>query len=289
MLAPSARHEGLLGSVFPAGPRLALLAVSGMLAFAATAPAQENPSGAAVPPPVWGIVNGYVPLADEWPWIARLDLVGIIGAEEGSMECGGILISATVVLTAAHCVTDTFGDLAVPPKNALVTLGRPRLTDESGGEQIRAGHIVVHERYTPIRHDVALLHLARPASAEPARFAGPSTWSGMATAMGWGRTATDDPSSNNLLAVDLPLIGATECEASVGEIEEDLELCAGGQAGDTCFGDSGGGLMVRDRTRGWLLLAITSRGKPQCALPGVPAIYAWVAGRTLRDWILARI
>lgn len=42
-----------------------------------------------------------------WPWITHLELVG----ETRTTQCGASLITDTLLLSAAHCFTDTQGDV----------------------------------------------------------------------------------------------------------------------------------------------------------------------------------
>ena len=48
------------------------------------------------------IVGGKVSERNEWPWIVSLK----IKSSNGDFTCAGTIISATHVLTAAHCIYD---------------------------------------------------------------------------------------------------------------------------------------------------------------------------------------
>lgn len=231
------------------------------------------------------IVNGYTPHPAQWPWMAYLQL--------GDSYCGGTLITPTVVLTAAHCVTKEPGVPSVSAPEIIAAIGRRSLSDPTSGELLGVSQIVIHPRYrikkgSP-RKDVALLQLASPSSYTPAEIGGPKDWGGSATAMGWGDTSENGQSSDALLAVDLPLIGNRGCRGALRkQYVASVMLCAGSNGSDTCQGDSGGPLMVQGGHLGWKLVGVTSFGSG-CGRPGQPGVYAWVAGSKLNKWIAARI
>jgi trypsin len=233
------------------------------------------------------IVYGEPAPPGAWPWMVRLDIHLRTLSEKGWFECGGTLLAPRLVLTAAHCVTDEIGLEAVTTRGAWATLGRRDLGDHQVGEEIRVARIVVHGRYEAFtkENDLALLRLSRSSRQVPAVIGAEDDWGSLARAMGWGRTGTNRPSSELLMAVDLPLVQDEDCGRFFGEFDPDVMLCAGGVRGDTCFGDSGGPLMVPGGPRDWKLIGVTSFGRDECAAPGVPAVYAWVAGDELHGWI----
>lgn len=79
--------------------------------------------------------------------------------------------------------------------------------------------------------------------------------------------------------VDVPLIANDQCESwhSRKGISVHLYpemLCAGYRFGgkDSCKGDSGGPLMVRQKDGRWVLVGLVSAGF-SCGQPGQPGIY----------------
>src|SRR5690606_10830317 len=122
----------------------------------------------------------------------------------------------------------------------------------------------------------------------------------MATVIGWG--LTDKPSYHypvTLREVEVPLVHQLDCDlamsATIGGITDNM-ICAGYppgpgyQAKDSCYGDSGGPLMIRDEAGEWLQAGIVSWGvgsnadnSEHCAQPGYYGVYTRVSRYT--DWI----
>ena len=74
-------------------------------------------------------------------------------------QCGGAIIHAMFILTAAHCVEDSV------LRSLSVVAGAHDLNDYQGSEQVRkVAKIYVHEGYDTVTNDndVALLALTKP-------------------------------------------------------------------------------------------------------------------------------
>ena len=79
--------------------------------------------------------------------------------------------------------------------------------------------------------------------------------------------------------VDVPLVENTQCETwhrkrGIAVVLYPEMMCAGYKTGgkDSCKGDSGGPLMVRQKDGRWVLVGIVSAGF-SCGQPGQPGIY----------------
>lgn len=233
------------------------------------------------------IVGGQEADPGEWPWQVFLDLNG--------SYCGGSILSATWVMTAAHCVDDK------SPGDVHVLAGIHDIdTPDPGHVEVGVSQIVVHPGWkdTPNNNDIALLRLATPV---PARAGGanslPIVYSTLATSAignltgrmstvtGWGtRTfGVYDPPAR-LYEVEVPIVSNEACKTSYPSLTDNM-LCAGLPQGgkDSCQGDSGGPLVVFENSSSkWVQVGIVSFGK-DCALPGFPGVYARVSRYT--NWI----
>lgn len=191
-------------------------------------------------------VGGSDASPNAWPWQISLQY------ESGGSwyhTCGGSLIRADLVLTAAHCV-----DRDV---NFRVALGDHNLNVNEGTEQIIAvSSIEKHANWNPSNvaagNDVALLSLASNASLNnhvqlaslPADGAVLSN-NHPCTIAGWGRTTTGGSLPSILKQAPLSVVDHSTCSTSSywGSTVKNTMVCAGGngaQAG--CNGDSGGPL-----------------------------------------------
>lgn len=199
--------------------------------------------------------------------------------------CGGTLVKANMVVTAAHC-------------SDFVTAGQVQVltgTRNLDGTGVRRNvtRIAIHTGWNPstFDNDVAVWQLSTSATGIP--LATLATTDGTVGAnllvTGWGALTEGGSFPINLRKVSVPLFNRTDCNDANsynGDITARM-LCAGRTSGgiDSCQGDSGGPL-----TRGTgntILTGIVSWGIG-CARPNLPGVYTRVSNTSIRNFIIAQ-
>jgi len=197
-----------------------------------------------------------------------------LSTKDGFQYCGGTLVSADKVVTAAHCS-------AGKDTSEIIVVGGREDKESTEGMESRVRSIWVHPDFTDIRSgaDISVLTLASPMPYDTAALAtpddGPLYRPGVVgVILGWGRTAADGAVSQHLRKASVPLVSDTGCQRAYPSFLPESMVCAGlAQGGiDTCQGDSGGPLTVSG-----VLVGVTSWGEG-CAEPNRPGVYTRVAG-----------
>jgi subtilisin-like proprotein convertase family protein/secreted trypsin-like serine protease len=255
--------------------RIGVAALAGlMLGGIGAAPANATEPDGRIGPQV---VGGSLAQEGEFPWMVRL-----------SMGCGGAMYTQTLILTAAHCVSD----LGTGPNTSVtVTWGAVDLEDPDRTTRT-SDYIHVADGYYGNGKDWALVRVSQPINSPLLKLAtDTSLHNGTFTVAGWGATYEDGPQHRYQLKADVPFISDTQC-ASAGTggyagLIFDEEICAGNWSSggvDTCQGDSGGPMFKRDANNEWVQVGITSWGVG-CARPQKPGVYTEV--RSFADDICA--
>ncbi|KAL0113896.1 hypothetical protein PUN28_011317 [Cardiocondyla obscurior] len=227
-----------------------------------------------------------------YPW-----MVAILTNNNGYVG-GGVLISATHVLTVAHKVASYRGG------DIKVRLGAWDLSAATNNAyppvEISVAKVTANEYYDPVtlRNDVAVLKLSSAApiatslnintaclpTAAPA--AGTSCW-----VTGWGTTAFIGGTMPTILKeVDVLVVNQPQCQTALRTTRlgasfnlDNSFMCAGGQVGkDACTGDGGSPLVCSTNNGPYQVVGLVTWGIG-CASPGVPGVYTSVS--SLSSWI----
>ncbi|KAM4015310.1 trypsin-like [Anomaloglossus baeobatrachus] len=219
------------------------------------------------------IINGYECPRNSQPW-------QVYFTYNGNRWCGGSLITARWIISAAHCYKQ--------PKTLIAHLGEHDTTKEEGGEQ----HIQVEKAYQYfyyneyyIDHDFMMVKLAEPAQlnrhVQPIPIASSCPTEGSwCLVSGWGNLKTSGVQyPNNLQCLDVPVLSTSSCKSSYPNKITNNMFCAGYLEGgkDSCQGDSGGPLICNGE-----LYGVVSWGQG-CAQTGYPGVYTKVC--IYFDWI----
>lgn len=275
-------------------------------------PARAQLPGAVAPLARTSVVGGSSASIAAFPFIAAL-YDPRAGSPAAGFFCGGVIVDATHVATAAHCVVEASGG-SLGPGRVAVLAGSTTLAPVQAGsvtDPVQAS--VFDRRYEPASsdYDVALLRLARPLWSGPtpavngisriaplspdqamaARYGNPNAPSAVTvTAGGWGdvNPAPGERASYpmGLRTARMPLVSDGLCEEQYAFIEQPITsrmICAGGGRThlDTCYGDSGGPLLADSASpprppSDYVLVGLVDFGNG-CAQSGFAGVYTRIA------------
>ncbi|KAG7276221.1 hypothetical protein CRUP_004812 [Coryphaenoides rupestris] len=173
-----------------------------------------------------------------------------VSLNSGYHFCGGSLVSADWVVSAAHCYKS----------RVEVRLGEHNIRLTEGTEQyISSSRVIRHPKYSSynIDNDIMLIKLRQPAAlndyvkavALPTACAPAGT---MCVVSGWGNTMSSTADKNKLQCLDLPILSQQDCSNSYPGMITNSMFCAGYLAGgkDSCQGDSGGPVVCKGELQG---------------------------------------
>ncbi|XP_016972123.1 putative serine protease 42 [Drosophila rhopaloa] len=243
------------------------------------------------------IHNGIEVERGQLPWMAALfEHVG----RDYNFLCGGTLISARTVISAAHCFR--FGSRNLPGERTTVSLGRNSLDFFAPGQTSGVSLLLLHQDYNPNVYtdaDLALLQLT-----ETIHFSDyvkpiclwnenylldlPSGYKSYVA--GWGEDEKGNRNTRLAKMTDTDIITNSECRGNLSEenarfITSHTICASNSKASGPCSGDSGGGLMLQEQDI-WMLRGVVSAGQRMtrgCNLT-LPVIYTDVAKHI--EWLL---
>ena len=199
--------------------------------------------------------------------------------------CGGSIYNENYIITAAHCVLGTSD-----PAKWSVKAGKHDLTiTEAGEATYKVLEIQRHENYKWLtnENDIAIMKVSgrivysndiQPICMPSSETEGSSYVGEIATVTGWGSTKEGGPNWTILQQTTVPVVSNEQCQQAYENKENiiDSMICAGHDNGgtDSCQGDSGGALVLKDESNQgrWTQIGIVSFGFG-CAQAGYPGVY----------------
>ena len=243
------------------------------------------------------VVGGKTAPPGSHPWQVSLGVSWIADGREAHF-CGGTLVDANHIVTAAHCVRGLL------PEDFLVVAGTQTLTRANNRYSVAS--VAWHQAFDrdSFDNDVALVELRDPVpfgkSARAVNLVASIDEESQLVqgkklrVTGWGATAVGGSSVATLRMIDVPYISRDTCNKSYaynGDVHENM-LCAGDPPTvtgtqilqDACQGDSGGPLIANIASGQPVLVGVTSWGKG-CAVPNKYGVYARLS--SYLPWIAA--
>jgi len=231
------------------------------------------------------VVGGFPVDVSESPWTVALSSRDRFGGTRAGQFCGGVAVSPSRVLTAAHCLgEDVLGGPPDSVRDLKVIAGRTNLLSDQG-QEIRVSGTWVNPYHDGVSNsgDFAVLTLAEPLpqasviamapTGDPAYEPGRE-----AAVYGWGDSTGGGDYGHTLRAARVRVLPDALCERAYpgsadGTYLADTMLCAGEEEGgrDACQGDSGGPLVAQGK-----LVGLVSWGSG-CGRAGSPGVYTRVS------------
>ncbi len=251
------------------------------------------------------IVGGSAVTLGSYPWNTALYMQS---SDDYYFNCGGSLIGAEWVVTAAHCVTNQTqtGFDTLKPSQFKLVVGITDLDQKKDSDIFDATGIILHPdfnygAYGETYNDIALIKLNRASSTKTiaplmpdnANYAKEGI---ISRVTGWGMTKPNNPGSvvRHLREVELPIGSEATCQKDAfGKFNPQTMLCAGYEQGgkDSCNGDSGGPLTIYANGE-FRLAGIVSYGDEDCGTKGrsygvyarTSAFVPWISAVTGLSW-----
>ncbi|XP_010600173.1 serine protease 57 [Loxodonta africana] len=237
-------------------------------------------------PGSWGahIIGGHEVAPHSRPYMASVRF-------EGQHHCGGFLLRAQWVVSAAHCFSNR------DPVDGLVVLGAHDLRIPEPTQQVFSiKEAFRHPDYQLSSHanDICLLKLNGSAVLGsdvgllklPRRGAGLPKAEARCRVAGWGFTSDFQDAPPGLMEVEVRVLGLDACNSSWSGQLSPAMLCT--HSGDRqrrgfCTADSGGPLVCKSRAHG-----LVSFSGFWCGDPKYPDVYTQVSAFVTWIWGVVR-
>ncbi len=257
------------------------------------------------------IVDGSLATIAEFPFqVALYD--PRLGPPAKGFFCGGVIIDASRVATAAHCLIGERGRRSAPDEIEVLAGSSALEPTDPGSVRDPVTVVEVDPGYNANSSDydvgvVQLEHPLWPGAAPPldghsaiaplapdvalanarvaAGFSGQVPAAAQVVVTGWGDLNAEPGAAPayplRLHQANVPLVSTGLCEEAYGTIEQAITprmLCAGSRT-DSCYGDSGGPLVARGPgggPAGDTLLGLVDFGNG-CGQAGYPGVYVRIA------------
>ncbi|XP_057305177.1 chymotrypsinogen B-like [Hydractinia symbiolongicarpus] len=229
------------------------------------------------------VIAGQDAVPGAWPWQVALHA-------SGRFMCGGSLVAANWIVTAAHCVVGR------QARHFTVVLGLHNRSHKAlPDDTYQVTRVIVHSGYRYKSNDIAVLKLKRPVMMKnniqrvclPEQDQPPVDGT-TCYITGWGKTKHPGGASTILQQAPLNTVNETACKKlneRLGIRITDSMLCAGNQISKKsgCHGDSGGPFVCQAQDGRWFLHGVVSWGSPQCKSKHSYSVFAKVS--KLRSWL----
>ena len=246
---------------------------------------------------------------DEYPWFVRIT----VRLQTAKYHCGGSLIDAYTVLTAAHCFEQPLKEQGQfvsvlyfnnnQTLHGLVDVRVGTCNWRQTGKALYPALIHIHSEYRGsfdlgYAYDAAVIKLAEPGATNVSRFVSLFNSSishhvegvrggNKAQILGWGRTEYGLPSECLRMAT-VKLKTDKKCRRTLSgkwikDYNREIMMCANRNKADACHGDSGGPLLLAVQSE-QVITGIVSFGHPrECAVKEYPTVYTRVSA--IVPWI----
>ncbi|SCK50055.1 trypsin-like serine protease [Streptomyces sp. WMMB 322] len=231
------------------------------------------------------VVGGRPVEAAEHPWVVALSSRDRFGNSRSGQFCGGALVGARTVITAAHCLSREVLGVAHGDVDDLHVISGRNDLGTSTGREVKVRKKWINPGYDAATNagDIAVLTLSEPlpAGSTIPMASGSDTGytaGSAAEVYGWGDMSGNGDYGPRLRVAEVDMMDDSACaraypSGSEGVFDAASMVCAGVAEGgrDACQGDSGGPLVVNGRVVG-----LVSWGAG-CGEEGRPGVYTRVS------------